>query len=527
MADMYDRTSTDTQAQAQMSVSTPSVTAVRKRASSTGNNGIGTDAIKKANDVNLANSASFRKSEIDRTNKVIQERVRMGMDTSLQQVYLDKIMGYEKANAPARQLAVPSMTPQVNRDRLNRQDYVNNVKTLAEINAKTGYQSAINALKNKLANIRLSNEIARANTINEYNTLKQQTDQQQYSDVKNVKEILARRGLLNSGIDVSNQNDTGLRYAGIRSQQGIQKAQSLQELDNNNTIAMNDYETNAYNAQLERDKLINTAGLSAELDYATKLGIPYEQLDMQSQQNAFTNSMAVQQFNEQLNQNKFNQDMETKKFNQTVNMNEFEKWAQTQNIDLTKARDEVNKNMQERGMTENEAMGAFTRKINAEKWAQEYIMNNHTMSMQDKELKLKQDQFEYEKTFNKEKLALERSAQSIQAAYQNGMLENARKQTNMEWNKYIGTMGLQQQEFYATVSNDVWTKINLACKEGKPELINAIIGSSQLPLEMKGDLAENLFNSTLKLGKDGNKEVSGSDYVYDGSAWDSSKYQKK
>lgn len=491
-----------------------------------GNNGVGTSNQLASNDARLRSDADYRKSELERTLKVIGNRTYGGEGTDVQKAYLNKINEYGNANsgvqysgssinAPVTQkVKTPTTSQSSSANRISQKDYINSTVGIATSNATSTYQSAINTLKTKLEAIKLQNQTNRQGVEDSYTQVAEQTNTDEYNDLQRVRSILARRGLLNSGVNVANSNDTGMRYAGVRSQQGIERSRALQEIGNVDTNAENEYYSEGYNAQLARDNTINTAHSQAMLDYATKLGIPYEQMDEQRFNNQFNREMSLNQFNQGVDQSNFDNELKSKSYAETVRDNEFNRWIKEEGFNEEIAHNVWQRALEDNKFNEQLAMNDFTRTMEDQKYAEQVRLNDHSMNMDEKQMQLQQDSFEWQKSYQSKQLALEASGQAMTGAYQSGQLNLSYQNFLLDQDKHIKNTDKATQEFYATAVSDTWGKVSDAIEGGQLGMINSIISTSQMPFEMKKQFADSLINSTINVGSGVNIEpMPGSTYV--------------
>lgn len=150
---------------------------------------------------------------------------------------------------------------------MSSQQYVDLAGNATQAAENTKYDNNIAVLKNKLSNV-LAQLNGRLTVLpNEYKDEYANNEQSKYNALESVKSILAKRGLLNSGVDVGNQMQQTNKYDTLRQGIDLDLQGAKNNVNTDITTAKNDYESGVASADMERSNIVAQNKAKAAQDY--------------------------------------------------------------------------------------------------------------------------------------------------------------------------------------------------------------------------------------------------------------------
>jgi len=124
---------------------------------------------------------------------------------------------------------------------MSQQQYVDTAVNAATAAQNTAYDNSVAAIRQRVANILSGLNTQMASLPEKYRGAYEQNNQNAYDQAEAIKQIMARRGLLTSGVDVGNQKQTQNTYnaaeQGITAQMNADKTDLMNQINQANTNA--------------------------------------------------------------------------------------------------------------------------------------------------------------------------------------------------------------------------------------------------------------------------------------------------
>lgn len=360
---------------------------------------------------------------------------------------------------------IPEPTPYT--PQYSTQDILN----LITQNANLQYKAQANTLRNRVADIiaKYTGQLGQVDS--QYQQMYQQNEQSKYQTNEKLKEVLARAGLLGSGIEIGNIKQNEMNYNMARQNIDLQKQMTKDELMNQITGTERDLEYNLNQLANQRDAMINQAMIDemrraddvARDEYwkQYEANLRRAQLGLEQEQSREQLEWQKESFQKQLDYNYEALNQEYEKFMKEYNLkqSEFE----------------------------------FQQK----KWTEELAEQAR--------------QFDESLGWNKESFAIEMQyknaelAQAWRIAQMNNATERERIKANLqlereqfakEFELALKELGLKKEQGWIDENNSLDAKIFKALEEGRDDaFIISLIDTSRLPFTAKEAKKRMIINS--------------------------------
>lgn len=468
-------------------------------------------AIKAIHDRAVQISSNYGFDRDDSGNLTAKAGSNFATDTSaLRKNLLSKVSGNGNGSGTVSTATTPVVTPPVTNNApkftpMSQTDYYKNANDIANANASLQYDSVLADLKAKVAQIIADQQLRQKQVQGDYAKQYTQNEADRYQSGQQTDSAMARRGLLNTGIDVANDQANQLRYDMGRQNIDIAKQNELDAIANEigKAQTQQSYDENKILAQ----KNAYLAGQKAQTfkdynDYMMKVyGMDLDTWYKQQQ---------VRQGDTQLEQGDRKLDIDQQ---QTDNQYEIDnKKIEQGNRDLNLKQDQINKNYEIDTKKLEQDNTHFYADLNqkASQFAEE-------MGFKKEELTEKIRQFNEQLGFDREKLKQETSVAYAQMSnslkianldYDASMKKLEIEKTQM-WNDYnLAADELDQNDKQIVMKEsdrvdnlilDAFTKAagNKNLQKQLPTVLEGIINSSSLDNLMKKEKLDMINNSIV------------------------------
>lgn len=377
---------------------------------------------------------------------------------------------------------IPEPTPYT--PQYSTQDIIN----LITQNANLQYEAQANTLRNRVADIiaKYTGQLGQVDS--QYQQMYQQNELSKYQTNEKLKEILARAGLLGSGIEIGNIKQNEMNYNMARQNIDLQKQMTKDELMNQITGIERDLEYNLNQLANQRDAMINQAIID-EMRRADDVARDEYWRQYEANLRRAQLGLEQEQLREQLDWQKesFQKQLD---YNYEALNQEYEKFIKEYNL--------------------KQSEFEFQQK----KWTEELAEQAR--------------QFDETLGWNRESFAIEmryRNAELAQAwriAQMNNETERERIRANLqlereqfakEFELALKELGLKEKQSWMDENNSLDAKIFKALEEGRDdEFIIALIDTSRLPFTAKEAKKRMIINSIT--GQSGNISTSTQQRTY-------------
>ena len=377
---------------------------------------------------------------------------------------------------------IPEPTPYT--PQYSTQDIIN----LITQNANLQYKAQANTLRNRVANIiaKYTGQLGQVDS--QYQQMYQQNEQSKYQTNEKLKEVLARAGLLGSGIEIGNIKQNEMNYNIARQNIDLQKQMVKDELMNQITGTERDLEYNLNQLANQRDAMINQAIID-EMRRADDVARDEYWRQYEANLRRAQLGLEQEQLREQLDWQKesFQKQLD---YNYEALNQEYEKFIKEYNL--------------------KQSEFEFQQK----KWTEELAEQARQF---DETLGWDKESFAIEMRYKDAELA-----QAWRIAQMNNETERERIRANLqlereqfakEFELALKELGLKKEQGWIDENNSLDAKIFKALEEGRDDaFIKALIDTSRLPFTAKEAKKKMIVNSIT--GQSGNVGTSTQQKIY-------------
>ena len=371
---------------------------------------------------------------------------------------------------------IPEPTPYT--PQYSTQDIIN----LITQNANLQYEAQANTLRNRVADIiaKYTGQLGQVDS--QYQQMYQQNELSKYQTNERLKEILARAGLLGSGIEIGNIKQNEMNYNMARQNIDLQKQMTKDELMNQITGLERDLEYNLNQLANQRDAMINQAIIDemhraddvARDEYwrQYEANLRRAQLGLEQEQSREQLDWQKESFQQQLDWHKESFQLRLDYDYEALNK-EYEKFMKQYNLELSKFE--------------------FEQKKWTEQLAEQARQFDETLGW-DKESFAIQMRYRNAELAQAWRIALmnnETKREEIRAR-----LQIEREEFASEFEIALRELGLKEKQTWIDENNSLDAKIFKALEEGRDdEFIIALIDTSRLPFTAKEAKKRMIINS--------------------------------
>lgn len=152
---------------------------------------------------------------------------------------------------------------------MSQDEFVSKAMDTGNAAASLKYDATIADLKKRVANIIANNQTQLQNLDNTYKPAYENNQQDAYDSKENVRRILAKRGMLGSGIQIGAEQQADNVADKARQNIDLSKASTTNELNSAITGANNDFETDLASLEAQKNDYLAQVRAQAAQDYQT------------------------------------------------------------------------------------------------------------------------------------------------------------------------------------------------------------------------------------------------------------------